>query len=679
MDYQLKTSAGGCDSGQSSTSFATRPPEARGGLTENQILEANARRLVLLAARPLFAAGLSCVAAARACGVKNLYLWRLLQLVAYGSNFAKSDELLNGPLERLAPAVSPGKGSDFAVLLAVPEIVKEMLLLYKWSMGASSDEATNDRRTGSIAGTLKHLGDCPLVPPHLAQKLQAGRKPKCLVDFIKQAWTAEMEAKERGGKHYNNATICGRRELNHQFADGTEAPLQPGRVWVFDDMSSNIPFWFEVNRAEAAGIADKGLSQLVARHGCALGRQGLYAWDWASGAWLGVEMVGRLRDAYQASDILRFVRKLVMIYGKPDKIIFERGTWEAKSISGWRVKETGEVVELDNGWEMPAMDGDEKAKIEDGIRAIGVQLQHTYTSRGKPIEGAFKYLQTNVPILFRGEAVNIGHYGGEFEWSARQYRRAQNGVGHPAELGFASLDRAAEVTWQAMLWEGRHDKPSRKGKPHDLLRTWLQTSPLPAASERDLAVFLPVVKTSKILGGHLSTEINGEEHDFINEEIFAALGDGVKVQWKFDPAEPRLGAAVYGEKGFLCWAKWWPPAPVTSDRDRSADPGAQIVKNYKLAHRTKFFALNLLTGKTISLVSKRDGTGQTEVETPGMRISTTSNGETTVETPALHGVRSAAAAPPQWDRRASAREVTERILSRPVREAPDQVDVNGWL
>jgi hypothetical protein len=605
---------------------AAAPPYQ--GLSERQLREANGRRLLLLAALPLLAEGVSVTKTAAACGVKNSAMHRLLTSApAHGAERINAAEkcrrLLALPVERLTPVASEGRGSPFDALLLVPEIVSEMHRLYAATMGASCAQATNDRRTGSVATTLKRLGDFPTVPPHLAQKLSAGAKPSCLVRFVKRHWTPELEAKFRGQKHYNASTICGRRELTEELTDGSCVPLQPGRVWVFDDMSSNLPFWFEVDGlAGTLAPPEMGLRPLIERHGCALGRQGLYAWDWASGAWLGLELVGRFQDAYQASDILRFIRKLVQQYGKPDKIVLERGVWQARAISGWKIEDgdsgNSSFREVEDACEFPEMAGNETARIHDGLRAIGVEIIHTYTPRGKPIEGAFNYLQRLVPTFLKpGEAVNIGRHAGEFEWSAKQMRRGQDGVQHPRDLGFIHIDRLADVSWEAMKWDGAHDKENRNGKPLEILATYLGASPLPPASGRDLAVFLPDKRNQILRGGTITAQVNGDAHQFLNPEVFAALGDGVRLDYAFDPAEPTLGAAIYGDKGFLCWADYLPAGPVISARDRSEDIGPQLIKRYKLAHRTAARLLDLKSLRTVKF---------SEVRSPKSEVQNTNGG-----------------------------------------------------
>ncbi len=604
-------------------STGAREARALPALSERQLLEANARRVMLVSAQPFLAAGLSLPDTARAVGVHKLALWRILQLAPAqrqrrSSNAEKCRRLLAGPVADLAPGSGGGKESAFQSLLKVPEIVAEMHRLYAATIGASCAQATNDRRTGSLALTLKRLGDFHLVPKHLGQKLSGGSQPDCLMAELKRVWTPEMEAKFRGQKHYNHATVAGRRALVEELADGTQVPLQPGKVWVFDDMSSNLPFWYDLDAASVGAISDRGLRQLVERHGCALGRQGLYAWDWGSGAWLGVDLIGRLRDAYRASDILRFMRKLMMLYGKPDKIILERATWQAHCIAGWVIRESSSssssLVEIEDGWEVPDMDADESAKISDGIKALGVEIIYTYISRGKPIEGAFNYLQDIVPTMCdQGEAMNIGRHAGEFEWSAKAHLRAGAGVLHPRDLKFIHIDRLADLTLQAMTWDGNHDKARRSGKPLEILAAQLNTFALPRLSERDLAVFLPHKDSIMIRGGF----INPLGHQFGNAETFAALGDGVRVEYAFDPDEPTLGAAIYSAKGFLCWANYVPAGPVFSARDRSGEVGPQYIKAYKAAHRTAFRALDLKSLQPVIIAERRDGAGQVATVTRG--------------------------------------------------------------
>jgi hypothetical protein len=553
------------------------------------------RARTLKAARPLLQS-LSLRATADALGVPLASMSRLVSTFAHLADDQLTTENCAGDF------ANRGQSSEFDALLKVPEIVAEMNRLYVATMGASCAQATKERRTGSIALTLKRLGDFPLMPERLAAKLRGGTQPRPLVDHLKRTWTAEMEAKLRGQKHYALASVSGRRDLTEELADGSRVPLKPGRVWVLDDMSSNIPFWFEV--PDKTNLP-ANISAMVTRHGCAVGRQGLYAWDWASSAWLGFDLIGRLRDAYQASDILRFLRKLMQRYGKPDQIRIEQGVWKSRAISGWKTTEEG-LIETENEWQLPDMLGDETTKIADGIKALGVEVVYTYTPRGKPIEGAFNYHQRIVPtFLQQGEGINIGRHAGEFEWPAKQMRRAGDGVLHARDLGFIHIDRLADVAWQAMLWEGMHDKARRDGKPLEILTQYLNNFPLAELTERDLAAFMPEKRSRNYKGGTIVVEVAGETHEFINPEVFALLPTGTKLDFAFDPAEPTLGAAIYDQRGFLCWASYLPAGPVISNRVRTEDDAPQLLKRYKLAHRTAARLLDLKTLRTVKIAEAR--------------------------------------------------------------------------
>ena len=122
-------------------------------------------------------------------------------------------------------------------------------------------------------------------------------------------------------------------------------------------------------------------------------------------------------------------------------------------------------------------------------------------------------------------------------------------------------------------------------------------------------------KTALIDGPTLTTQVNGDIFEFLNPEYFAALGDGVMVDFAFDPAEPTLGAAIYDTKGFLCWASYLPAGPVISARDRTDDPSVQLIKRYKLAHRTAARMLDFKTLRTVKTAERRDGSGQVATAT----------------------------------------------------------------
>ena len=601
------------------------PPDKNDALTDSQRDRASAKRQMIATIFPLVEQGLPMQEAAVLSGLSSSAISKIIARapVSRGERITTAEKcrrILALPLDQLAPGRAKGVQSQYENLAKLPAVRQELHRIYMLTIGASSEYMAAGRRSGSAALTLERFADCPLCPPPLAAKLRTGSKPTVLMRVIRSI-TAELEARHRGQSHYELSAITGRRTLEIEAADGTKEPMLAGRTWVFDDMSTNVPFWFEAP-ADAGSIM--GLKKLVERHGCAIGRQGLYAWDWGSSAWMGMELVGRVRDAYTADIILRFFRRLMQTYGKPDTIVLEKSVWKARSIDGFEVRgaepEAEEIVP--EKFTRPAMEEAEKALLQDGLRALGIRMIYTWTPRGKPIEGAFNYLQRVFPTFLKpGEGVNIGRYAGEFERSARRMRQGGDGVKHPAELGFIHIDRHADVSWEAMQWiNGRHTD-ARNGKPIELLTQALTAAPLPPVTEQDLACFLPDMRELMIRGGHVLPTVNGQVLAFIHPEHFAELGDGYLVSVKFDRAEPTLGAAIYNRdtssrnfKGyrlgqFICWAVLHSDAPAISLRDREEDQGRQLIARYKLFHRNAYRALDLPKQKTVQISERRDGAG----------------------------------------------------------------------
>jgi hypothetical protein len=121
--------------------------------------------------------------------------------------------------------------------------------------------------------------------------------------------------------------------------------------------------------------------------------------------------------------------------------------------------------------------------------------------------------------------------------------------------------------------------------------------------------------------------------------LFAQLGDGYRLTVRFDPAEPTLGAAIYnretGDRNphgfpdgqFIGWAYYHAAAPTLSLRSRADDEEVQLVKRYRLAHRTAYRSLTRDSLKRDSLkgtnppgnlsplriAEARDGTGRVTI------------------------------------------------------------------
>jgi hypothetical protein len=458
-------------------------------------------------------------------------------------------------------------------------------------------------RTGSARLALLRFADDQLCPAPLGAMLRRGAQPRPLMAVIRTI-TPELEALDRGPAHYQG-TITGLRALEEELQNGTRVPLRPGDVWELDDMSTNYPFWFE-----CAGVG---------KHGTVLGRQGLYCGDVPSSKWLGVELVGRPRDAYRAEDILRFLRKLMVAYGKPRRLRIERGVWRARAIKGWSDEEATDGSDGTNG--SNGMEEAEKALLQDGLKALGIEVIYCYTPGQKGwIESNFNRLQEVLPTFVAREGVNIGRHGGEYEQAAKRVRQAHDGVHHPRDLGFLHIDRAADLLGQAMEWIGSTARASRAGTiPNEVWDAWLGENPLAPVTQTDLAVFLPVISEVTLRMGHAWCQHDRQQYGFINPEVFADLGHGYRVTVRFDPSEPSLGAAIYNRETssanragwqvgqFVCWAQFHEATPMFSPNKDMV--GTDLVKRFRAFHRTAFRAMGGRLTPKIARAEVRDGRG----------------------------------------------------------------------
>ena len=195
--------------------------------------------------------------------------------------------------------------------------------------------------------------------------------------------TPQVKDKFRGPRRFELNGITTHRSMDEQLESGELRAIQPGDWWEMDDMSVNLPFWFE---------SPFGTDRLAERHGVGLGRQSLCAMDIASGKWLGFELIGRPRDAYRAEDILRFLRRLFTEYGTPRRgLRLERGIWQSKRLTGYAVTDGGAAEEE---VQRPGMDEPERERIVGGIEALGIRVQYVHSPKAKGfIESGFNFLQ----------------------------------------------------------------------------------------------------------------------------------------------------------------------------------------------------------------------------------------------------------------------------------------------
>lgn len=594
-------------------------PLGGGDKTPGALATAAGRRILLGRALPLLEGGMSQQQVAKAVGISGASMSRLLRLGGAPAGSWSAAEAcrraLALPTEDLAPHTERcGRRSSWEALASLPAVVERLQTLYRLTCGSSSDYMAKGVRTGSARLALLRFADDELCPAPLGMMLRRGAQPRPLMSVIRTI-TPEIEALTRGPGHYQG-TITGLRALEEELQNGTRVPLRPGDVWELDDMSTNYPFWIELEG--------------VGKHGTVLGRQGLYCGDVASSRWLGVELVGRARDAYRAEDILRFLRKLMGTYGKPRRLRIERGVWRARAIKGWSEEDEDQTGPTGpTGQTVPEMDAAEKALLQDGLKALGVDVIYCYTPGQKGwIESNFNYLQSVLPTFVEREAVNIGRHGGEYEEAAKRVRQAHDGVHHPRDLGFLHIDRAADLLEQAMEWIGSTTRGSRKGTiPNEVWDSWLREHPLAGLSQTDLAVFLPEIREVTLRLGHAWVQADRQQFGFINPEVFADLGHGYRVTVRFDPCEPSLGAAIYNRETssanraglqvgqFICWAQFHEAAPMFSPHKDTV--GAELVRRFRAFHRTAFRAMGGRLTPAIARAEVRDGRGNVAVRTTG--------------------------------------------------------------
>ncbi len=409
----------------------------------------------------------------------------------------------------------------------------------------------------------------------------------------------------KGPRAYQHASIVNLRKMTEILPDGTEVVIRPGDWWELDDMSINTPFWFEV----PAGCDDRAATV----DGIALGRQGLYCRDLASGKWLGHLLIGRPRDAYRAEDILRYLKMIMMVFGKPRRgLRIERNVWESKCITGYDLS-----APASRSGPFPMADADLKI-IVAGIRDLGINVDYCYTSRDKgAIEGAFKHLQD---LMAASRFANIGRIRGEGEAATAALIHAKAGRSHPSARGFAHIEEASQLVTWAETFDNTSHKNGRlvKGIPDERWLASVTLDPLLKLTENNHAVFLPDRSIKQISGGHITPTRGGITYQFYSP-LFAELGNGTRVLFAFDPSEPELGAGLWKVKStstddeipvgeFLGWATYEPLSPQFG---ASPDPRArQNRKEDHNWHRTAFAALQ--PGKDVETESThRDGKGNT--------------------------------------------------------------------
>lgn len=338
---------------------------------------------------------------------------------------------------------------------------------------------------------------------------QDARRPRWPESLRRALHVTEQEVlRYYGPTAARSRYIPSQRRLTYVLEDGREIPLRPHTVWLFDDYSTNKPYYLEY----AAG-----------KFRCC--RQILAGMDLYTHGWLGFLHVGKERDAYTGGDALKVIRSCMEAHGtRPEIIILEKGRWHGKGVRG---------LKMPNGarW----------GSIED----CGLKLIYGIDSRDKAeIEAGFLPLQTEL----EGGA-DIGHLRGLHERESDSYLAVNQGRRDPRLCGFVSLAESDEQHIRA----ARVLNARRKGRQElgfasaDELFEEYPADPRPLSPD-DLWLFHPhkTEATVGTLGSDLvGCTVDGTRHLFVVNGIADCfLGNGHRVYIAFDPERPDLGCAV---------------------------------------------------------------------------------------------------------------------------------------
>jgi len=532
---------------------------------------------------------------------------------------------------------------------------------------------------GSKALTAYYFAHDPLCPDDLREKFLT---MKSIPLSIRRAMhvTADAKAHYRGPKAESAAGIkCSHDGMVIEPASGRRRELAAGDIYLSDDMSRNIPFWFELADGERETRARRG-DKLAERHGVAIGRQGLFTMD-ARGKLLGVSLIGCARDAYTSADVLRHFWRIVSDFGYPRlQWVLEKGVWSSRCIDGSRV------------W----CSDEEREQMVSGLGQFGFDVCHVSTSQGKAlIEGWFNFFQ-RAQSLQEG-APDIGRNRGEMEREAALMRRIQAGVVHPAEAGMPDFAEALKMDFDTCVFLNAKPKSGRiqRGVPDEVWARDTAARPLTTPASEHRGHFLPVKLETEIRGGHVEKKIAGDVFRFTIPELFAVCGSHYRVLMCFDPTDPESGAEIYNlergarnEQGFafmqhIGTAEYAAPRPLFGYSDEVAADVARR-KRYQRAVKTAYAGTGLFGKRASWAVEARDGLGAVS----RIEISAGQSGSSPIGAGSASGSPSRLAGPdvPAATVRVPApirrRELTEEDVARLNRESDEieaQMRANGQL
>ena len=487
----------------------------------------------------------------------------------------------------------------------------------KWALTPEESTAlrglvlVHDSQTFAIEQFARAHPECrPETRQAVIDELEAAarqkRYPRWPISIRRAACvTPEDRALLRGSRTFESISFSPRKGLFFVDDRGVNVPLSPHVAWVMDDYSTNEPYMVD---------ADDGGQRLC--------RQTLAAMDVFSDAWLGVEMIGRERDAYRAEDIVRFILRCIDAQGTmPGYLLLERGRWDSTGVHGLDLeKELG-----------PKFAG----RLWGGLDAL-FTIIHGYSSRHKAsLESSFNILQRALAHSGR----EIGRHRGEFEAATRDYLAVQAGRRDAAATGFLTQDDAREAHWRAMQMlnmRGKHRAASGTVEvPGDLLDLF-EPERCRALPESERWRFLPVKRKATVRGGFVEMSVAPYRQPFRFQINGVAGGpnlpSGYNLLVAFDPAMPALGAHVCnGEAGrlnaqslpvgdFICLAPNAMDAPQFDLRSGGYKESGK--RRASTAARTAFAAINPLGRRGLAVTQRQDGEGNASIARTGALSAT---------------------------------------------------------
>lgn len=451
-------------------------------------------------------------------------------------------------------------------------------------------------KTDSVAFAIEAFADSENCGPELREYIARYRATRNYPTLLRRAARTSSHERDlaRGNKAFGLRGWVQLRRLTWIDSTGVEHPMVGGDLFECDDMSLNQPFWYEW---------PYGGDPLSDRFGVRLGRQMLACIDVARFKWLGFDLVGRVRDAYRAEDVVRFLGRIGSTHGLP-RLGFrlERGAWAARAVRG-----------------VKGADDEEERQIIGSIADV-VDLHYVHESRSKGcIEGSFDMLQTILAL----EGIQIGRTRGEYEKTTALMLAVNSGRKHPADYGFPHITEAAERIERAMGVFDARPKLGRtfQGIPQERFAEEVCAEPLRPIAPEHRHLFCPVKQVRPINGGHVRVNVPHYHHTFsfrVPGEC-AHLGAGYRLLVCFDPADPHAGAYVFDAESEGRRA-WDVAAEQPYGTFAFADDVAQIdqrkgagdysgKRTYLAAARTAFRATGMVTGTGASVDQVADGRG----------------------------------------------------------------------